>query len=312
MLYQIDYKAPKVMLGNVVGIDVCGTIVSVGGNVSSEKLRVGDLVFGPAKVPSSGSIAEYAVAEAFSITKVPANWSVEEAAVTPVAYCTAMTGFERAGLLDKYDQSSGEPPVDSILVIGSSGGTGLAGLHLAKCLGIKRIIGICSAKNARFCKDQGATEIVPYDEKETLQSFLRDNAGAIDLIYDTATSSGGGEQYSKDPSFLNLLKAKKDRTQPPSYLVLNGGKRQWFKKAVTGRPTFDPRVLLYMTKYSTWRLNKICELMNKAGVKPVVSHTYALKPDDIQAGYQALKSRRTKGKIAIKISNPHLESNKEE
>jgi len=138
----VDYKAPKLMMGPIYGIDCCGTIEKVGSKV--KELQVGDVVIGPAK---SGSMAEFATASASKIAKLSTGWSVEEGAAIPVAYDTAMTAFDEAGMNESYKNSPDKPPVDSILVIGASGGCGVAALHLAKGMGIKRIVGICSSKN---------------------------------------------------------------------------------------------------------------------------------------------------------------------
>lgn len=274
--------------------------MAVGEHVPKDKFQVGDVVFGPAKGPSSGSIAEFAVAGAHTLTKVPDGWSVEEAAAIPVVYDTAVTGFEKAGVVQKYQDNKEAPPIDSILVIGASGGAGMASLHLAKGMGIPRIIGICSKKNVQFCKDNGATEIVPYDEAEALETFLKDNVGGIDLIYDAASGSGGGETYSSDPKFLNLLKAKKDdKTQPPSYLVLNGSGTHWLRMVTTGKPTSDPRVCLYLADHSSESLDLACDLMKEANMKPIIATVLDLSAENVTKGYEMLKSRRTKGKIVI-------------
>ena len=307
-LNPVDYKLPKLPGGNVVGIDFCGTIDEVGDQVKD--FKEGDVVVGAAKIPDAGSMAEYTIAKADHIAHLPEGWTVEEGAAIPTAYDTAMTGFERAGIIEKYkSNTNNEPPTDSILVIGSCGGCGTAALQLAKGMGIPRIIGISSKKNVDFCKQNGATEVVPYDDTKVLDAFLEENKSKIGLIYDAATQSGGGEKYSSNQRILDLLKAKKgDKEAKPTYPVLNGGPTHWLRNFTLGSPTSDPRISLIITEHSTERLSTVIELLDKAKMRPVVSETFELNEEGLTNGYEKLKSRRTKGKIVIKVSEPHFVS----
>ena len=295
------------MAGKVFGIDCCGTVTKAG---KDAPLEVGDVVFGVAKMPQSGSIAEYTIAGACNVAKLPKDWKVEEGTSIGVAYNTALTGFQEAGMIEKYKENPEKPPVESILVIGASGGCGIAALQLAKGMGIPQIIGICSSKNAQFCKDNGATDIIAYDDNEAVEKFLKEEAGKIDIIYDSATSSGGGETYSQNEKYLNLLKQPKTAdaaaaaATAPSYLTLNGPASHWLRKFTLGKPTSDPRLCLVLTKHSTEFLELVVELLNKAKLKPVLDCVCEFTESGVREGYTKLKSRRAKGKIVVKISDP--------
>jgi NADPH:quinone reductase-like Zn-dependent oxidoreductase len=109
------------MSGSVYDFDVCRIIVEKGVNIP-DTFSLGDMVFG---ATPAGSLAEFTMADSNKIAKVPAGWSVNEAATLPTVYETAVTGFRKAGLTP-------ETPLDSILVIGASRGSGLAAFHMAK------------------------------------------------------------------------------------------------------------------------------------------------------------------------------------
>jgi NADPH:quinone reductase len=199
-----DYKVPKPFFGDVYGIDVCGRVVEVGSDVIG--LQSGDLVFGQ----GPGSMAEFCVADASKVTKVPDWLTPIEAAALPVAYLTAVTAWERVSLSD-----AAAPP-ESMMIIGASGGCGLAASQLAKGFGVKRIIGVCSIKNASYVKERGGvTEVLDYSDAAAMKEFSDANAGKIDHIYDTASFSGHGEDYTK----WSLMLLKKDTG---SYVALNG------------------------------------------------------------------------------------------
>lgn len=301
----IDYKLPKLPAGKIVGIDFCGTVDEVGNKVSH--FKEGDVVIGAAKIPDAGSIAEYTIAKADHIAHLPQGWTVEEGAAVPTAYDTGLLGFERAGIIDKYNANPDEPPVDSVLIIGASGGCGTAALHLAKGMGIPRIIAISSKKNEEFCKRNGATEVVPYDDKETMDAFLENNKEKIGLIYDAATSGGGGEKYSSNQRILDLLSAKKgDKEAKPTYPVLNGGPSHWLRNFTLGSPSSDPRISLIDTEHSTERLGTAIELLDKAKMRPVLDSTCDFNLKSLDNGYKKLKSRRTTGKIVVNVSDIHF------
>lgn len=298
----VDYKLPRIASNLIVGIDCCGTIVQNSSNANNTQLQIGDTIVGPAK---SGSLAEYAIIKLSHCTKLPASndWTTELGAALPVAYCTATTGFHNAGLLSTYKGNKNtSPPIESILIIGASGGCGLAAMQLAKGMSIPRIIGICSTKNIEWVKQNGgATEIIPYDNDETITKFYQDNKGQIDLIYDAASYSGHGEDYISNPNVYALL--KQDNGLTKTYLTLNGSIGNWIRTFATGKPINNPKYDLVMTKPSSDDLQLAIELLNQANLKPIIDTNYSFDQMGIQDGFTTLKSRRTKGKIVYQISS---------
>lgn len=276
----VDYKAPKAFLGTVYGIDMCGKVTVVGKDVTA--FKVGDLVFGPCK----GSLAEYTIADVDKIAKVPAGWTVTDAAALPVAYDTAVTGWKKLGI-------TAESPVESMLVIGASGGCGIAGLQLAKGMGVKRIVAVCSLKNTDFVKENGATEVVDYNDKEGVEKFLKDNVGKLDHVYDTASGSGGNEDYAT--STLPLL------TETGTYVALNGKAVNMLGHLILGSGFRDKRQHLHLATHSTADLETVTSLLDKAKLKPIVS-LLEFSEEGVKDGFAQLKGRRTKGKLVFKIA----------
>jgi len=277
----VDYKLPKLFAGDIYGIDMCGTITEVGSGVTT--LSVGDLVFGPA---ATGSLAEFTTADATKIAKVPSGWTPVEAAALPVAYVTAVTGFAKGGI-------TATSPKESVLVIGASGGCGIAACQIAHGMGVKRIIGICSSANAEFVKANGATEVVDYHDTVGLQKFYSDNAGMIDFVYDAATGSGGGEMYAG--ATLPLL--KKDGT----YIALNGKASNWMGQFFFGRGFKDKRQKMHLTAHSTAALETVTTMLDKNKYRPTLIH-FDFSEAGVKSGFEQLKSRRTKGKLVCEVA----------
>ena len=165
----VDYKLPRLLAGKVVGIDVSGIVSKVGRDVTT--FQAGDHVFGRAingKGKFSGSLAEYTIASSEEIAKKPDFLEFHEAAALPTAYLTGINSLRDAGKMKKGS---------AVLIIGVSGGCGLAGCQLAKAMGASRVVGICSGKNFEFVRTHGGIdELVDYTNDASMRKFVQDNA----------------------------------------------------------------------------------------------------------------------------------------
>jgi len=271
----VDYKVPKMMLGPVMGLDFAGVVAAV--PAEETKFKVGDEVYGSTK----GSMAEFAVCKSASTALKPRDLTFEEAAALPTAYITGLQGLRDQGGLQEGDK---------VLVIGASGGCGIAGVQLAKSLGASEIVGVCSGKNKDMVLEQGATKVVDYTTENVKDVFPEEY---FDVVYDTATGSGGGEDYLSISESL-LKKNKKN-------VILNGGAWTWISY-FTGLQRANRRLLL--TDMNTADLELLSELYNsKQILPPVIFKTLSLDPDGVKEGFEMLKSRRTVGKIVFRISS---------
>ena len=133
----------------VVGIDFAGEVTEVGEGVT--ELALGDRVVGGTDF-SRGQLGSYAtevVARPDQCAKLPPEVSFERAACLPVAAVTAwMALVENAKVR----------PGHRVLVLGASGGVGLATLQLARMLGAQAV-GVCSARNVALVEAQHALAI---------------------------------------------------------------------------------------------------------------------------------------------------------
>ncbi|HEY1117940.1 MAG TPA: zinc-binding dehydrogenase [Acidimicrobiales bacterium] len=159
----------------IIGLDAAGAVAALGPGVDG--FAVGDEVFGMiggvGGVP--GSLAEYAVVDADLLARKPAAWSMEEAAVVPLAIITAWEG-----LVDRAAVGEG----DSVLVHGGAGGVG----HLAVQLAIAR--GARVWATARSSQDETIRRLgaVPIDyEHQGVEDYVREHTGGngFDVVFDT-------------------------------------------------------------------------------------------------------------------------------
>jgi len=116
-----SYPAPPGAPADVPGLEVAGTVVACGENVSVWK--EGDRVFG---VVGGGGLADRVVVHARHVARVPDRLADDQAAAAPEAFITAHdAAFTQAGL------RMGE----RLLVNGANGGVGLAGVQLGVAAG---------------------------------------------------------------------------------------------------------------------------------------------------------------------------------
>src|SRR5690606_37771761 len=89
-----------------------------------------------------------------NVFPLPAAVSFEKAAALGLTFKTAWLG-----LIDRAQIKAGE----SLLVLGASGGVGLAAVQLAKALGVRVIAGLTTPAKADLVRKAGVDRIVHLD-----------------------------------------------------------------------------------------------------------------------------------------------------
>lgn len=153
------------------GSDIAGVIESVGSGVKN--FKPGDKVV--ALVPHGG-FAEKVVASAKTCFSKPPGMSPTHAASFLMAY-----GTSYHALKDRARLKEGE----TLLVLGASGGVGLAAVELGKVMGARVIAAASTQEKLDICKEHGADEVINYTE-ENLKERVKELTGkkGADVIYD--------------------------------------------------------------------------------------------------------------------------------
>lgn len=273
----VDYKLPKLVAGPIAGIDVAGVVDAVApGAPPGAAFDVGDEVFGFA---TGGSVAEYALADASKLASKPETMTFVDAAAMPTAYVTSYQALFEHGEMR---------PGARVLIIGASGGCGLAACQLAAAGGAAEIVAVCSSRNAQLCADAGATEAFDYADDERMQELL---TRRFDLVYDAASGSGAGEDYRGFG--MDVLAEPRGRR-----VAINGGFGEWFA-TLTGWGRGE-RDRLMLTRQDGEELTKIVELLG-GDPSPVIDRVFELDLSGVNLGFARQKSRRARGKIVIKV-----------
>ena len=173
-LYQFKPELPF-----APGNEGAGTIKKTGKNVT--RFKEGDRVYFMA---THGAFAEQICINEFGVFPIPDEISFQLAASYQMAY-----GTSYHALVQRGDLSEG----DEVLILGASGGVGLAALDIVKAKGARAVVGVSTEEKAEICRDYGADEVIVYGtgpkDKEEAKAFsaeLKSKSikGGYDIIYD--------------------------------------------------------------------------------------------------------------------------------
>ncbi len=165
-LYQLKPELPF-----TPGSDIAGTIKEVGEEVTH--LHPGDEVFG---FVMYGGYAEEVVVSAKACIKKPKAMDFTVAASLMIAYGTSYHALKNRAKLQKGE---------TVLVLGASGGVGLAAVELAKLMGAKVIAAASSNEKLSLCRQYGADEVINYTSQDLKSTVKELTLGkGVDVIYD--------------------------------------------------------------------------------------------------------------------------------
>ncbi|KEF31493.1 Putative Zn-dependent oxidoreductase [Marinobacter nitratireducens] len=153
------------------GGEMAGEVVEVGEKVT--RFKPGDRVAG---LTGYGSFAEEVVVAEDNLLPVPDGMSDEKAAAFTMVYGTSYHALK---------QRANIQPGETLLVLGASGGVGLATVELGKAMGAKVIAAASSAEKLEVAKAAGADEVINYSEESLKEAAKKLTKGkGVDVIYD--------------------------------------------------------------------------------------------------------------------------------
>lgn len=162
------------------GGEAAGVVSAVGEKVSG--FKVGDRVMA---LTGWGSFAEQVAVPAYNVLPIPAQMDFNSAAAFGMTYGTSMHALKQRGQL-----KAGE----TLLVLGASGGVGLAAVEIGKAMGARVIAAASSAEKLAVAKAAGADELINYSEHSLKDEIKRLTGGnGVDVIYDPV----GGDLFDQ-------------------------------------------------------------------------------------------------------------------
>lgn len=158
------------------GGELAGVVAAVGDNVAHLKPGQDVIAF-----TAYGAFAEQVVASAAQVIPMPSGVDYVTASAFVMTY-----GTSYHALMDRAALQSGE----SVLVLGASGGVGLAAIEIAKAAGAHVVAAASSADKLAVCVEHGADDTINYAEVDLRDEIKRLTDGrGVDVVYDPV----GGE-----------------------------------------------------------------------------------------------------------------------
>jgi NADPH:quinone reductase len=172
--YQVKPELPF-----IPGLEVAGIVLECAEGV--DHVRPGDRVLAFAR--RGGGHAQEVVVPNAIVTPIPAAMDFIVAAAFPVAYGTAHFALTHRGRL-----LAGEV----LLVLGASGGVGLAAIEIGKLLGARVIAAASTPDKLAIARQHGADEVIDY-ATHNLRDRVRDltDGKGVDVVFDPV----GGEVF---------------------------------------------------------------------------------------------------------------------
>jgi NADPH:quinone reductase-like Zn-dependent oxidoreductase len=287
-LNPVDYKFAETghndwTLPHVLGLDIAGSIDAVGDGVTG--WREGDRAVWFGNPWRSGGFADYAIAPAQVLARIPDRVSYETAAALPTAGLTAYEIFYRKAV---------HRPGQTALIYGATGGVGSFAVQLAKLVGWK-VIAVTSASKSKIAYELGADHVVRLDE-DIGEALRRVNDGRLgDLVVDTI----GSDNATKTLDLLRFNGALICVVGFPDFAALN-----WFERGISihevalaaaYRAGDDANIADLSTM-----LTELLQLVGQRQVTPLIAETIAF--EQIPNALERLRRRSVPpGKIVARL-----------
>ena len=136
------------------------------------ELAVGDRVMG---FCSYGAAAEQIAVSTVRLTKIPDGLALDKAAGLSVTYGTSLHALKQ-----RAEMKAGE----TLLVLGASGGVGLAAVEIGKAMGARVVAGASSDEKLAFARRYGASESINTASDDMRARLKALAPKGVDVVYD--------------------------------------------------------------------------------------------------------------------------------
>jgi NADPH:quinone reductase len=263
------------------GSEVGGIISSIGSGIQG--FAVGDRVMA---TPGIGGLAEQVAVKADGLRKIPDSMDFKTAAGFAMIYTTSYYALKQRAQL-----KAGE----TLLVLGASGGVGLAAVELGKLMGAKVIAAASSDEKLDFVNRLHPDALLNYGDGELKEKVkeLTQGKGA-DVIYDPV----GGDLFDQSCRCINwngrLLVVGFTSGRIPEYkanLALLKG------SSMVG--VFLGRFRKEEPAEYEKNFAELLDMYDAGKLKPIVTESFAM--NDFVDAFNVFTARKVMGKVTLEI-----------
>jgi NADPH:quinone reductase-like Zn-dependent oxidoreductase len=283
----------------VVGSDGAGTIDALGDGVTG--CLIGDRVcVNPTLVPRdslalmtglenqsriqikgedvSGFAAEYVIVPARNLLKLPDSVSYEQAAAAGLVYVTAWHSLITRG---------GLRPGETVLIVGAGGGVNTASLQIAKLAGATVMVVGSSAEKCERARALGADIVINRADTPdwSREVFTLTQKRGVDIVVDNVGQATFNQSIRAVRVGGRILVV--GNTSGPTFEI---DLRYIFRKHIS---------IIGSTMGPHQDYVRVMNLVFEGKLQPVISNMLPL--DEVQRGYQALRSGDVFGKVVLTL-----------
>lgn len=263
------------------GSELGGIISAVGEGVKD--LQVGDRVMA---TPSIGGMAEQVVTNATSVRKIPDNMDFKTAAGFAMVYTTSYHALKQRAQIK---------PGETLLVLGASGGVGMAAVELGKLMGARVIAAASSDEKLEFVAQAEPDDLLNYGDGELKEKVkaLTDDKGA-DVIYDPV----GGDLFDQATRCINwngrILVVGFTSGRIPEYKA-----NLALLKGASMVGVFLGRFRKEEPEEYEKNFEELLEFYRQGKLKPIITQSFAMQ--DWVAAFNVFSERKVMGKVVLEI-----------
>jgi NADPH:quinone reductase-like Zn-dependent oxidoreductase len=260
---ELDWPADR--LPAIPSYELSGVVAALG--PGADGVEVGAAVYALGGFDRDGAAADYTLVPAALLAPKPRTLDHVASATVPLAGLSAWQG-----LFDHGELAAGQ----RVLIHGAAGGVGSLAVQLARWRGA-HVVATTSAGNAHTARALGADEVV-----EPPWTRLRDAAGQVDVVFDTA----GGERLAASPALL----------RPGGRLVSVAEEPP--REAADGQPV---TARYFVVEPNREQLVQLARLIDGGELRPLVGEVFALA-DAREAFKRSLGGHRP-GKLVLRVAD---------
>ena len=265
---------------------------SPGGEMAGEVLAVGDGVqrFKPGQrvmgLTGYGAFAEEILVPENQLIPVPDGMNDHTAAAFSMVYGTSYHALK---------QRANIQPGETLLVLGASGGVGLAAVELGKAMGATVIACASSEEKLAVAKEAGADDLINYAEEDLKDALKQRYPKGVDVIYDPV-----GDKFTEaairnmawNGRLLIVGFAAGDIPKIPANLALLKG------CSIIG--VFWGAFTQKEPQTNIQNIMELMQLFNQGKINPRISQVFPF--EEYEQALAALTSRTAKGKVVLDIA----------
>ncbi|MCS5579460.1 MAG: NADPH:quinone oxidoreductase family protein [Gammaproteobacteria bacterium] len=267
----------------IPGSEIGGVIKSVGSSLKG--FDIGNRVMA---IPGLGGLAEKAIVKAEGLRKIPDSMDFKTAAGFAMVYTTSYYALKQRAHLK---------PGETLLVLGASGGVGLAAVELGKIMGARVIAAASSDEKLEFIKRLNPDEIINYGDGELKEKVkaLTNDRGA-DVIYDPV----GGDLFDQCCRCINwngrlLVIGFTSGRIPECKANLALLKGSSMVGVFLGRFRKEEPV-----EYEQ-NFKELMQLYDEDKLRPIVTESFPM--EDYVAAFNVFTERKVLGKVTLEIQS---------